>query len=103
MIEVGIGKKNGGDGCVARRRTMRVQFWRAFDLPSQVWRSVEQDPVATFGAYGNARLRLWCDPTSPRGDTVLARAIPLRQTAARGAAKNSKPNQLPLRDQIAPA
>ncbi len=91
---------------------MWLQSRHTFDLPRQIRRSVDQEPAPkAFGvsADSDARLRLRCDFSDARSDTVSACAIPLRQAAARCAAENMDANQpefskplIPF-DQTAPA
>ncbi len=91
---------------------MWLQSLHTFDLPRQIRRGVDQEPVLqAFRVYADsdARLRLRRDFSAARSDTVSASAIPLRQAAARCAAENMDANQpefpksLILFDQTAPA
>ena len=99
MIDIGIREENAGDRTVAQRNRTRLQFRRALDLPWQIWRSIDQEPVPkVFGVAGDgdARLRLRRNFSGARGDTVRAGTIPLRKPAAGCTSENTDANRSTL-------
>ena len=93
MIQIGIGEKNARDRAVAQRVASRLQLRTAFYLSRQVRRSIDQEPASIVAADGDARLRLWRNPTAPGREAVGACAIPLRQAAAGCAPENTDANR----------
>src|ERR1700758_3278020 len=94
MIDVGVCQKNACDWRVAWRVWSRLQLRHAFDLPGQIRRGVDQEPLPrSFGADRNARLHLRRDFPAARSDAVGACTVPLWQPAARRAAENMDADQ----------
>ena len=82
---------------------MWLQRWRAFNLPWQIRRSVDEEPVLIVRANSNAGLCLWRNLAVARRSAVRAQTVPLRQSAAGRAAQNADADQSDALNQIAPA
>ena len=96
MVDIGIGQKNACNPAVAEWSGAWLQSRRAFDLPRQIRRRIDQPRAVRFfrvGANRDARLRLRFNFSRTRRGAVGTRTIPLRQGAAGSAAENMDPNQ----------
>ncbi len=103
MVEIGICQKNPCNRAVAQRSRLRLQSRRAFNLPWQIRRGVDEKPALIIRADSDARLRLWRNLAFARRSAVRAETVPLGQSAASRAAQNADANQSAALNQIAPA
>jgi len=103
MVEIGICQKNACNRAVAQRSRLRLQRRRAFNLPWQIRRGVDEEPALIVRANSNAGLCLWRNLAVARRSAVRAETVPLRQSAAGRAAQNADADQSAALNQIAPA
>jgi len=96
MIDIGVGEENVSNRAVARLVRTGLQLRRAFDLPRQIGRGIDQEPVQFWAANRNARLRLRRDSSSPRGEAIRAGTVPLWQAATGGTPENTNANRSTL-------
>src|SRR5467141_860477 len=83
-------QKHAADGSVPGRISMRSEFGSGENLCPQIRRSADQKPDAIIGRKCNLRLSAWLRMKFSRSESraIAARAIPLREAAARSGAEN---------------
>jgi len=83
-------QKHAADGSVPGCISMRSEFGSGENLCPQIRRSADQKPDAIIGRKCNLRLSAWLCMKFSRSESraIAARAIPLREAAARSGAEN---------------
>ena len=83
VVEIGIGKRNAGNGGMTRSLS-RMHLRRGFDLRAKVGRCAQQEPFAAILREGHLclRARLAAELTGSHRPAIGAGAIPLRKRAS---------------------
>ena len=84
VVKIRVGQQDAVNRSIARAALGRVQTGKGLDLLPKVRRGIDQKPSRAIRADGHARLGTGGYEPPSCQEAIMARAIPLRHTAASG-------------------